>query len=119
MQKFGRYIGIAVSVCCQSFGIPARRQQKFAEVGFKCVGMRGLYMPWHKPPYRYALNQRKRPRDAKFFCLLAETIKSGGKHSLPTQLRDILTNMTIYCKIGLIIQRGLNTIVLSSGSAKK
>ena len=67
MQKFGRYIGIAVSVC----------------------------------------------------CLLAETIKSGGKHSLPTQLRDILTNMTIYCKIGLIIQRGLNTIVLSSGSAKK
>lgn len=44
MQKFGRYIGIAVSVCCQSFGIPARRQKKFAEVGFKCVGMRGLYM---------------------------------------------------------------------------
>ena len=56
MQKFGRYIGIAVSVCCQSFGIPARRQKKFAEVGFKCVGMRDLYMPWHKPPYRYALN---------------------------------------------------------------
>ena len=27
MQKFGRYIGIAVSVCCQSFGIPARRQK--------------------------------------------------------------------------------------------
>lgn len=45
--------------------------------------------------------------------------KFGGKHSLPTQLQDILTNMTIYCKIGLIIQRGLNTIVLSSGSAKK
>ena len=75
MQKFGRYIGIAVSVCCQSFGIPARRQKKFAEVGFKCVGMRGLYMPWHKPPYRYALNQRKRPTERRLFCCITETEK--------------------------------------------
>ena len=80
MQKFGRYIGIAVSVCCQSFGIPARRQKKFAEVGFKCVGMRGLYMPWHKPPYRYALNQRERPRDAKFFYGITENKKSDSEH---------------------------------------
>jgi len=28
MQKFGRYIGIAVSVCCPSFGIPQKRKKK-------------------------------------------------------------------------------------------
>ena len=37
------------------------------EVGFKCVGMRCLYMRQHRHPYRYALNQRKRPTERKTF----------------------------------------------------
>lgn len=32
-------------------------------------------MPWHKPPYRYALNQRKRPTERRLFCRITETDK--------------------------------------------
>ena len=44
------------------FSFPVLRQKGLQRVGFKCVGMRCLYMRQHRHPYRYALNKCKRPR---------------------------------------------------------
>ena len=44
--------------------LSVKQKKNFVTRGFECVGMRHW---WFQCPYRYALNKRECPRDAKFF----------------------------------------------------
>ena len=60
------------NVHCQFLWIPVIPLKNFVTHGFEYVGM------WHwqfQCPYRYALNERERPRDTKFFNGITETKK--------------------------------------------
>ena len=47
-------------------------------------------MRQHKRPYRYALNKRERPRDAKLFYGITENKKSANEHLTQTAQRKNL-----------------------------
>ena len=48
-------------------------------------------MRQHKRPYRYALNKRERPRDAKLFYGITENKKSANEHLTQTNCKDFFT----------------------------
>jgi hypothetical protein len=49
-------------------------------------------MRQHKRPYRYALNKRERPRDAKLFYGITENKKSANEHLTQTMWKLVFTS---------------------------
>ena len=54
-------------------------------------------MRQHKRPYRYALNKRERPRDAKIFYEITENKKCANEH-LPQTMAAVLS-LTLACTL--------------------
>ena len=71
-------------------------------------------MRQHKRPYRYALNKRECPRDAKLFYGITENKKSANEH-LPQTYAIFLTILPQNDKIQLYLCFEEKNYILTSG----
>ena len=105
---FAKVNGYVTIVRCQFFQIPVIPQKSFVTRGFEYVGM----WRWQfQCPYRYALNKRECPRDAKLFYGITENKKSANTHKTQTflaklykiekSLCEYLTQLTFSCKMSM------------------
>ena len=72
-------------------------------------------MRQHKRPYRYALNKRERPRDAKLFYGITENKKSANEHLTQTLMLFFLTILPQNDKIQLYLCFEEKNYILTSG----